>query len=99
MSVAEDTGSRATDIRQRGQVIVGKVKELVHEGNTRRLVVKDGRDRTVMEIPVTAGVVAAVVAPVVTALGAVAALANEWSIEVERLPRPDAAAGDAESRP
>lgn len=99
MSVAEDTGSRPTAVRQRGQVIAAKVKELVHEGNTRRLVVKDGRDRTVMEIPVTAGVVVAVVAPVVTALGAIAALANEWSIDLERPARPGETAVDAEPRP
>lgn len=96
MSVAQDTDSRTTEVRRRGRVIVGKVKDLVHEGNTRRLVVKDGRDRTVMEIPVTAGVVVAVVAPVVTALGAVAALANEWSFGLERPEPPDGTTADAE---
>jgi predicted regulator of Ras-like GTPase activity (Roadblock/LC7/MglB family) len=70
-------------IRLRGQAFVDKVKELIHEGNVRRLVIKNEQGNTVMEIPVTAGVVAAVVAPVVTAIGAIAALANEWSIEVE----------------
>jgi hypothetical protein len=69
--------------RLRGQAFVDKVKELIHEGNVRRLVIKNEQGHTVMEIPVTAGVVAAVVAPVITAIGAIAALANEWSIEVE----------------
>jgi hypothetical protein len=81
MTVEQDTGRKT--IRVRGQALVDKVKELVHEGNVRRLVIKDDGGHTVMEIPLTAGVVAAVVAPVVTAIGAIAALANEWSIEVE----------------
>jgi hypothetical protein len=67
------------------------VKELIHEGNVRRIVIKNDEGHTVMEIPVTAGVVAAIVAPVVAAIGAIAALANEWSIEVER---PEPAAGE-----
>lgn len=70
-------------VRLKGQAFVDKVKELIHEGNVRRIVIKNDGGHTVMEIPVTAGVVAAVLAPVVTAVGAIAALANEWSIEVE----------------
>jgi hypothetical protein len=70
--------------RLRGQAFVSKVKELIHEGNVRRVVIKDEHGHTVMEIPVTAGVVAAVVAPIVSAVGAIAALANEWTIEVDK---------------
>ncbi len=81
MTVEQDTAPKT--IRVRGQAFVDKVKELIHEGNVRRLTIKDDQGYTVLEIPVTAGVVAAVVAPVVTAIGAIAALANEWSIEVE----------------
>ncbi|TQM78924.1 uncharacterized protein DUF4342 [Saccharothrix saharensis] len=73
-----------TMTRLRGEALVRKVRELLHEGNVRRLVIKDDKGHTVMEIPVTAGVVAAVVAPVVTAVAAIAALASEWSIDVER---------------
>ncbi|MFI9811855.1 DUF4342 domain-containing protein [Saccharothrix variisporea] len=69
--------------RVRGEALVAKVKELLHEGTVRRLVIKDAKGHTVMEIPVTAGVVAAIVAPVVTAVAAVAALAGDWTIEVE----------------
>jgi hypothetical protein len=50
----------------------------------RRIVVKDHEGYPIIEMPMFAGVLAAVVAPVVTAIGAVAALANDWSIEVER---------------
>lgn len=70
----------------KGQALVAKVKELIHEGNVRRIIVKNDEGHTVLEIPVTAGVVALVAAPVVTAVGAIAALAKEWSIEVERTP-------------
>lgn len=73
-----------TETRLRGEALVEKVKQLIHEGNVRRLIIKNDRGHTVMEIPVTAGVVAAIAAPVVTAIGAIAALASDWSIEVER---------------
>jgi Domain of unknown function (DUF4342) len=66
----------------RGELLVAKVKELIRDGNVRRIVVKNDEGHTVIEIPVTAGVIAAVVAPVVTAVGAIAALANDWRIEV-----------------
>jgi hypothetical protein len=73
-----------TETRLRGEALVDKVRQLIHEGNVRRLVIKNDKGHTVMEIPVTAGVVAAIAAPVVTAIGAIAALAGDWSIEVER---------------
>ena len=82
MSV-ETKNERREALRLRGQAFVDKVKELIHEGNVRRIVIKNDEGHTVMEIPVTAGVVAAIVAPVLAAIGAIAALANEWSIEVE----------------
>lgn len=64
--------------------LTDKVKELIHEGNVRRVILKNGEGQTIMEIPVTAGVLVALVAPIVTAIGAIAALASEWSIVVER---------------
>ena len=88
MTVDQEQRSRRTTVRLKGQAFVDKVKELVHQGNVRRIVIKNDADHIVMEIPVTAGVVAAVVAPVVTAVGAIAALANEWSIEVEHREEP-----------
>jgi hypothetical protein len=79
MTVRQESGST----RARGQALVEKVKQLIHEGNVRRVVIKNDKGDTVMEIPVTAGVVAAIAAPVVTAVGAIGALANEWTIQVE----------------
>jgi hypothetical protein len=64
--------------------LADKVKELVHEGNVRRIIIKDADDRTVMEFPVTVGVVGLLVAPTMAAIGALAALAADYSIEVER---------------
>jgi hypothetical protein len=88
MTVDHVRQNTRTTIRLKGQAFADKVKELIHEGNVRRIVIKNESDHTVMEIPVTAGVVAAVIAPVVTAVGAIAALANEWSIEVEHREEP-----------
>ena len=63
--------------------LVDTVKKLVREGNVRRIIIKQG-DRTVAEFPLTAGVVGAVFAPILAAIGALAALINECSIAVER---------------
>jgi putative cell wall-binding protein len=88
MTVDQEQRNTRTTIRLKGQAFADKVKELIHEGNVRRIVIKNESNHTVMEIPVTAGVVAAVIAPIVTAVGAIAALANEWSIEVEHREEP-----------
>jgi len=79
MTIEQKTGTQL-----RGDALVEKVKQLIHEGNVRRLIIKNDKGHTVIEIPVTAGVVAAIAAPVVTAVGAIAALARDWTIEVER---------------
>lgn len=67
----------------KGDDLLKRVKELIHEGNVRRVVVKQG-SQTVVEFPVTVGLVGAVAAPALAALGAVAALLTECTIEVER---------------
>jgi len=66
-----------------GENVVERVKQVVHEGNVRRVVVKQG-DRIVAEFPLTAGVVAVVLAPVLAAIGAIVAMMKDCSIEVER---------------
>ncbi|MEU4766595.1 DUF4342 domain-containing protein [Actinosynnema sp. NPDC023794] len=71
------------------EALTDKIRQLVHEGNTRRVVVRNGNGEPVLDIPVTAGVVAAVAAPMVTAVAAFAALAGPWSVGVER-PEPTA---------
>jgi hypothetical protein len=63
--------------------VVAKIKALVHEGNVRRVVIQQ-QDRTVAEFPLTAGVVGAVLAPVLAAIGALVALLQDCTIRVER---------------
>ncbi|MEV4146446.1 DUF4342 domain-containing protein [Amycolatopsis sp. NPDC049691] len=86
MAVDSPTPKRAE--RFRGQALVARVKELIHQGNVRRIRIKNDDGHTVLEIPVTAGVVAVIAAPVVTAVGAIAALAKEWTIEVDHRAAP-----------
>ncbi len=64
--------------------LVVKVKELIHEGNVRRIVVKDETGKTLIEIPVTIGVVGALLAPWLAALGAIAAFVTNCTIVVVR---------------
>jgi Domain of unknown function (DUF4342) len=70
-----------------GETVVEKVKQVVHEGNVRRVVVKH-EGRTVAEFPLTAGVVGAVLAPVLAAIAAVVALLKNCTIDVERSGEP-----------
>ena len=66
-----------------GTQLVDSVKKLIHEGNVRRVVIKHG-EHTVAEFPLTVGVIGAVVAPVLAAVGAIAILLKECTVEVER---------------
>ncbi|WP_336206782.1 DUF4342 domain-containing protein [Nonomuraea sp. LPB2021202275-12-8] len=68
-----------------GTELAERIKKLIHEGNVRRIIVKDSHGRTVLEVPVTVGVGAFILAPVVTAVSALAALAAEWTIQIERI--------------
>ena len=64
--------------------LVDRIRELLHEGNVTRIIVKDEKDKTLLEIPATVGVIGAVLAPWLTALGVIAALATNCKIVVER---------------
>ena len=67
-----------------GEEVVKKVKQLIHEGNIRRIRVLQ-KGNLVMEIPLTAGAIAIIATPILAALGAFAALATECTIEVEKV--------------
>jgi hypothetical protein len=71
-------------IKASGDQLLKAVEKVVHEGNVRRVVVKQG-DRSVAEFPLTVGVVGTVFAPVLAAIGALTALLTDCSIEVERV--------------
>jgi CBS domain-containing protein len=64
--------------------LVAKVRQLLHEGNVRRIVVKDEKGKTLLEIPLTLGVVGLILAPWMAALGVVAAMVTKAKIVVER---------------
>ena len=72
------------EIKVTGEELLGKVKQLVKEGNVRRMIVKDKDGKVLVELPLTVGVVGAVLAPVLAAVGAIAALVTECSIIVVR---------------
>ena len=67
-----------------GEEILAKVKQLIREGNIRRVIIKDKTGRILVEFPLTVGVVGAAMAPMLVALGAVAALLTEATIVVEK---------------
>jgi repressor of nif and glnA expression len=64
--------------------LVEKVRSLLHEGNIRRIILKDEKGNTFLEIPLTVGVVTALAVPVLAGLGAIAALVANFTIGVER---------------
>jgi len=67
-----------------GEQLLAKIKELVHAGNIRRIIIKNKEGKTVMEIPLTVGVVGAVLLPTLAAVGAIAALVSEATVIVEK---------------
>jgi hypothetical protein len=76
---------RTEEFRVEGEKLIGKIKELFHEGNIRRIIIKDKEGKTVLEIPMTIGVVGAILAPQLAAIGAIAALITEATVVVEKV--------------
>jgi hypothetical protein len=68
-----------------GDKLLGKVKELVHEGNIRRIIIKNEEGKRLIEIPLTLGVVGIALLPVWAAIGAVAALVTDCTVIVEKI--------------
>jgi hypothetical protein len=68
----------------RGDDLIERVRELLHEGNVTRVIVKDDRGKVLLEIPATIGVIGVVIAPWLAALGVIAVLATDCRIVVER---------------
>lgn len=64
--------------------VIAKIEELLHEGNVRRAIVKDAKGATVIEAPLTVGLIGVALAPVWAAIGAIAALATDFTVEIER---------------
>lgn len=76
--------TKKSEFKVSGEEILKKVKELIKEGNTRRIIIKDENDKSLVEIPLTIGAVGAVLAPVLAAVGALAALVANCTIVVEK---------------
>jgi hypothetical protein len=72
------------EVQVLGRDLVDKVKSLVHEGNVRRIIVRDEHGNTFVEIPVTVAAVGVVLAPVLAALGAISALVAKFTVVVVR---------------
>ena len=72
------------EFKVRGRDLVEKVKSLLHEGNVRRIILKDESGHTFLEIPLTVAAVGVIAAPVVAALGTIAALVANFTLVVER---------------
>jgi hypothetical protein len=77
--------TRTEEFQIDGDRLVAKIKELLHEGNLRRITIKDEGGQTLIEIPLTIGVVGALLLPVLAAIGAIAALVTRCTIVLERV--------------
>ncbi len=80
----EEKKNRFEEFKVSGSEILEKIKEIIREGNARRIIFKTEDGRTFMEIPLTVGIVGTLIAPVWAAIGAVAALASNLTIVVEK---------------
>lgn len=79
----------AREFKVKGEELLKKVRELIHEGNIRKIIIKDEKGNTFMEIPLTFGVVGAVLVPVLAAVGALAAMASNFTVEVVKRDEPE----------
>jgi hypothetical protein len=75
---------RTEEFRVNGEELLSKIKQLIHEGNIRRISIKDKDGKILIEFPLTFGVVGLVLAPTLAAVGAIAALVSEATIVVEK---------------
>jgi hypothetical protein len=89
--------SHTEEFRVSGEGVLAKVRELVHEGNVRRITIKNDDGRVLIEIPLTLGVIGTVLLPVWAAIGAIAALAANLTIAVERADDGDRARHEGDS--
>lgn len=77
------------EFKVKGKELIQKVEELIKEGNARRIIIKDDKGRTYLEIPVTIGIIGAVCAPILAAVGALAGMAANFTLEVIKREEPE----------
>jgi hypothetical protein len=75
---------KGNEFKVKGEELLRKVKDIVHEGNVRRIIIKDDKGTPYLEIPLAFGVIGALFAPVLAAVGALAALASNFTVEIVR---------------
>jgi hypothetical protein len=80
-----DPRFRKEEFAVHGDKVLGLIRDLIQEGNVRRITIKNEEGKALIEIPLTVGVVIGVLAPVLAAVGALAAVATKCIIVVERL--------------
>jgi hypothetical protein len=78
------------EIQVMGSNLVDKVKELIHEGNVQRVIIKNEQGHTLVEIPVTFAAIGVIAAPVLAAVGAIAAIVTKCTVVVNRREPPSA---------
>ncbi len=84
MQEQEQSHTHTEEFAVSGEGLLAKIKELVRQGNIRRIIIKGEDGKTLVELPLTIGVVGAALAPVLAAVGAIAALVANCTIVVER---------------
>jgi hypothetical protein len=89
-SAMQDFRTFEEEFKLKGRELVDKISELIHEGNVRRIVIRDDHGRTFMEIPLSLAAIGAVIAPILAAVGALAAAVSHFSVVVVRVDEKDA---------
>jgi nitrogen-specific signal transduction histidine kinase len=87
--MAEEKHSNRESFKVTGDEIISKVKEIIREGNARKIIIRNDKDESIMEFSLTIGAIGAVLAPVFAAVGAIAALATDCTIIVEKREKSD----------
>lgn len=77
--------TRTEEFQFNGDALMTRIKELIREGNIRRIIIKNEEGKTIIDLPLTIGVVGALLAPQLAAIGAIAALVTRGTIIVERV--------------
>jgi hypothetical protein len=83
----QNIGRVFEEVKVQAHDLVDKVKEVIHEGNVRRIIIKDDHGATFMEVPLTVATLGVIAAPVLAAVGAIATALSHFTVVVERMDR------------
>jgi hypothetical protein len=84
-----DPNTRSEEFQFSGETLLGKIREIIHAGNVRRVIIKNEDGRVLIDMPLTLGVVGTLLAPQLAAIGAIAALVLKGTIVIEKDTTPD----------